>query len=101
MSNLLISIQFIGDSPFIKNVNLSFSPPSVFDVEESVESEEATEKLASTSKDVYLNDTLTFNMTSMETHQTHHAESPLPTHLTEIDKILRAGLSTLIIYSNI
>jgi len=63
------------------------SSSSVFDADESVETEEATAKLASSSKDVYLNDTLTYNVTSMETN---HAESPLPTHLTEIDKILRA-----------
>lgn len=63
------------------------SSSGVFDADESVETEEATAKLASSSKDVYLNDTLTYNVTSMETN---HAESPLPTHLTEIDKILRA-----------
>lgn len=41
-----------------------------------------------TTKEVYFNDTLTSNITSLETEE---IESLLPSEVTELDKILRAG----------
>ena len=70
------------------------SSSSVFDTGESVESKEDEETASPSSEYQYLNETLTYNMTLMETAA---AKSPLPTHLTEIDKILRAGLFHLFI----
>lgn len=39
-------------------------------------------------EEVYYNDSLTSNLTSLELDRN---ESPLPTEVTELDKIIRAG----------
>lgn len=72
---------------------------SFFSSLDSVESQ-TTDKETTSASDVpeesYYNDTLTSNMTFLETDP---EGSPLPTQITELDKIIRAGMNLFLFFN--